>query len=133
MAPEAAIAGLAPAAPASHRRALWGLRIVLALLALGNLFGIIFGLTQREAIFSEFPRLNSALWPIYLACPVAGLAGVAATWAFRRWGFWLLMALGGVILAIELYAMGWGIHVSRLFVSMALLILCARPLWGRFS
>ena len=125
-------AGGGTARAAAPRVPLWGLRIVLALLAAGNVFGLFFGLTQREALFAEFPRFDSALWPIYLSCPVAGLIAIAATWRLRTWGFWLLMALGGVVLGIELYVMGWGIHVSRIFVVTALLILCAKPLWGSF-
>ncbi len=117
---------------ATGQRAPWGLRIVLVLLAAGNLFGLWFGLTHRDEVFQLFPRLNSAIWPVYLACPVAGLAGILAMFLWRRWGFWLMMGLGAVVLAIELYAMGWGIHVARIFVVTALLTVCVRPVWGRF-
>ena len=120
------------AAPSAPVRSPWPLRIVLALLAAGNIFGFFFGLTRRDAVVAEFPRLGTWIWPVYLACPLAGLIAIVATFQWRRRGFWLLIVLGGVVLAIELYAMGWGIHVSRIFVATVLLFLCARPVWGRF-
>ncbi|HEY3176400.1 MAG TPA: hypothetical protein VGK94_11655 [Candidatus Polarisedimenticolia bacterium] len=57
---------------------------------------------------------------------------ILAMWSWRRWGFWLAMAGSMLVLAIELYTMGFEPHVARVPITMGLLAFLVRPVWSRF-
>jgi hypothetical protein len=109
-----------------------GLAVMLILLALANTFGGIFGLTHRAEIFSEFPRFTPALWNVYILCPLVGITAMAAMWYWRKWGFWLACVGAAIVFGIELYAMGLGLHLSRIVLAMGLIIFFMRPVWRQF-
>lgn len=123
---------LADTSPHEHRRAV-GLKVVLVILALANVFGFIYGATHRQEFFSAFPRFTPLLWAVYLLCPPAALISFAAMWFWRKWGFWLACALGLIVFAIEAYALGIGWHLARIVLSIGLLAFFARQAWNRFA
>ncbi len=124
---------LTPAAGSIARRPL-GLTVIIVLLALANTFGGIYGLTHRLDFFSQFPRLTSPLWNVYLLCPFIGITAMIAMWFWRRWGFWLACLGAAVVFAIELYVMGPAVgKIYRVPLSLALLIFFIRPVWNQFK
>lgn len=108
------------------------LRLLLCVLALANAYGLFLGLTRRPELTALFPRLDS-LWPVYLACPVMTLVALAAIWLWRKWGVWLAVSTGFLVLAIELYACGPAPHVFRVPVAIALLAITVRSQWAYFD
>ncbi len=106
------------------------LRALVGLLALANVYGIWLGTTHRSELVETYPRL-AAVWPAYLACPVVSLVALAAVWRMRRWGVWLALFAGAVVMGIELYACGPAPHTLRVPVAMMLLLFAVRPLWAR--
>ncbi len=96
------------------------LRGFIAVLAAMTLFGLRLGITKRAELVAQFPGLGP-VFPLYVAAPALSLAGLAALWLRRRWGLWLCLALGAVVLGIELVAMGPMPHVARVPASMVLL------------
>jgi len=122
---------LADASPHSNRRQV-GLKVVLVILALANVFGFIYGATHRQEFFSAFPRFTPLLWTVYLLCPPAAILSFAAMWFRRKWGFWLACALGLIVFAIETYALGSGWHLARIVLSIGLLAFFTRKAWNGF-
>lgn len=96
------------------------LRGFVALLVAMTLFGLRFGIARRAELVAQFPGLGP-VFPLYVAAPALSLAGLAALWLRRRWGLWLCLAMGAVVLGIELVAMGPRPHVWRVPASMAVL------------
>ena len=96
------------------------LRLVILLLAAANIVGLYLGLTQRAMLISMCLRLSD-VWPIYLASPVATLLGLGGLWSQRRWGAWLCIGMGIVVLGLELYGCGPAAHVMRIPLALAVL------------
>lgn len=107
------------------------LRVTLGLLFLANLFGLVLGLTRKAELLTLLPGLEP-VWPLYLACPVLSLVALGAMWQWRRWGLWLALAVGVMVLAIEVGTGGWAPHVFRVPIAMALLAFAAKTQWSRF-
>jgi hypothetical protein len=105
---------------------------VLIVLASANLFGLYLGLTHRQEFFTRFPRFTPELWAVYLLCPPGALVGLAALWFWKKWGLWLVLVVGGIVLAVELYALPFGWHLARIVASMALVSYFAHRSWQRF-
>lgn len=95
-------------------------RAVVLLLAAANVFGLYLGLTQRAMLLGMCSRLEN-VWSFYLASPIVTLIGLAALWGHRRWGAWLSIGMGFVVLALELYGCGPQSHVLRIPLATALL------------
>lgn len=108
------------------------LRLLLCVLALANAYGLFLGLTRRPELTALFPRLD-LLWPVYLSCPVVTLLALAAIWLWRKWGVWLAVSTGILVMAIELFACGPAPHVFRVPVAIALLAIAVRSQWGAFD
>lgn len=113
---------------ASSPRRVLALRAVLLLLALANAYGLWLGLTHRAELVGRYPGLVP-WWPVYLACPVVSLVSLAAIAMRRRWGFWLALAVGLVVLAIEGSVAESKLHLVRVPVAMLVLTLAVRANW----
>jgi len=57
-----------------------GLAIVLIVVALANVFGLIYGLTHREKFFIQFPRFTMELWTVYLLSAPGAIIALTAMW-----------------------------------------------------
>lgn len=110
-----------------------GLVVILALLAVGNLYGLTWGLTRAAALQGAYPRLAPPLWYLYLLCPVAGLASIVAVFRWRRWGLHALVALSILVFLIETYALGFGLHLARIPVALGLVLGFAWPVRRAFA
>jgi len=109
-----------------------GLAAILIIVAAFNVFGLIFGLTHREDFFTQFPRFTPELWAVYLLCPPVGIVALTALWFWRKWGLWLAYFGAALVFSIELYALPFGWHLARIFVSVGLITFFARRSWQRF-
>lgn len=101
---------------------------VLGLLAAANVFGLWLGVTQRAALIGQWPRLE-ALWPFYLACPMASLGGLWALWLRQKTGFWICLGVAVLACGIELHACGPALHTLRIPVATLLLAAAVWPVW----
>ncbi len=110
-----------------------GLAIVLIVVALANVFGLIYGLTHREEFFTQFPRFTMELWTAYLLSAPGAIIALTAMWFWRKWGLWLAYVVGALVFGIELYALPFGWHLVRIIVSVGLITFFARRVWQRFS
>ena len=70
---------------------------------------------------------------LYLACPVAGLVASAGVLRWKRWGLYVVVAMSVVVFVIELYALGFGIHLARLPVALGLVLGFAWPVRRTFQ
>jgi hypothetical protein len=119
-----------PAGGAGARRPV-ALSALLALLALGSLFGFVKAVTARDELLALYPRLRP-LWIPYLCIPALNLWSVVAMWRWRRWGFGLACATAAIAMAIEFSTMGPALHVWRVPLAFALLAALVRREWRRF-
>jgi hypothetical protein len=95
-------------------------RVVVALLFVANGFGVFLALARREELLAQYPGID-AWWPIYAACPFVSLAALVLAWRKRRIGVLVALAVGVLVLGIELRVSGFAIHVARLPIAMGAL------------
>jgi hypothetical protein len=104
----------------------------VVLMVLGNVFGLGVALVTPERLRGPHPLLGDVWW-LYLACPPLALAGLWGVWSWQRWGVALLVLSGVLAFAIELWAVGVGLRLSRIPVSLLWLVLAIWPVWKHFK
>lgn len=89
-------------APGSAR--LWAaLRFLLVVTALANLAGLAKCILYRKELLAGLPRLTPALLTALTFLPALALVAAALLWFRRRVGLWLIVALGVVSIAADLW------------------------------
>ncbi len=99
-------------------------------LAAANLFGLWLGLARGAELRARFPGLGQVWW-LYVACPAVTLVGLWLIWSWRRAGLWIVLAVAGLVIAIEGWAIGPGAHLVRVPVAAGLLLWAVWPVRGR--
>jgi len=102
------------------------LTILLAVLLLMNVAGLGRGLTAREQILQEIPRLTPTLFALWLAAPPLTILGILGLWNLRRWGLYLI-GLGWVIAVVVDTLVGATPHAILATGLMWLVVLFVRP------
>lgn len=118
-----------PSAPGSPARRPIQLTILLAVLLLMNAAGLVRGLTAREQILQEIPRLTPALFTLWLAAPPLTILGILGLWNLRRWGLYLI-GLGWVLAIVVDMLVGATNHAILATGLMWLVVLFVRPVRG---
>lgn len=115
----------APAAEVPARRPPQ-LSILLAVIFALNVLGMIKGLTGREQLMRDIPRLTPALFSVWLLAPPLAIAGALGLWKLRRWGLYLL-GLGWVVAVVVDVIVGATNHAFLATGIMWLVVLFVRP------
>lgn len=89
-------------APGTAR--IWtALRVLLVVTALANLAGLTKCIFYRDELLAGLPRLTPALLNALTALPALALVAVALLWFRRRVGLWMIVVLGVVSIAADLW------------------------------
>lgn len=114
----------------------WGeggfFKAFLAILLVGNLFGLWLGIWHKPELLLRSPKLEP-IWAIYFACPLLSIIAIFAMWRWRKWGLWCAILVGLVVFGIESYSNPFALHTFRVPLAMTLLLLSARAHWKRFK
>lgn len=104
--------------------------LVLALLSVA--IGLFKGLTLREELIAQHPRLEPPMFWIYFAAIPLNLISIGGLWRMRRWGFHLGLFLAAAVMAID-FAVGmpWQ-HPLAVAVMGVLLLAAVLPRWASF-
>lgn len=107
------------------------LLVYLVLATLGAAVGMFKGLTMREEMIAQYPRLAPPVFWIYFATLPLQLLAIAGLWQLRRWAVHLSLALAVAVIAIDLrVGIPWQ-HAATVAAMAAFLLAAAGLSWKR--
>ena len=108
-------------------------RAALGLIIAANVVGLTALLLSAETLRSVYPDLRSWMVPLLAVLALTSVVACVALWRWRRWGFALLGAAYGVMLAVNLSFSAPPMHTA--LGPLGLLILGAAwwPVRHRFA
>lgn len=108
-----------------------GARVLLVALAIGCLLSFWSLNHHTDDYRLRYPLFVPWLWNLYLTFYLAGVFASFTVWNWRKWGVWLLIAMGVAMLFTEIYAMGFTFHSLRIPVVLAGVWFGLQPVWRR--
>jgi hypothetical protein len=102
------------------------LTVLLLAVAAFNVYTARRGMALRAELLAAYPRLNPALFGVWLLAPAVTIAGCAGLWFMRRWGLWLVTAAWAMAMAVDLWA-GITFHALIATAAMWLVVIAVRP------
>ena len=105
--------------------------VAVSLLAAG--VGFFKGLTMKDELIAQHPRLEPPMFWIYFAVIPLTIVGAVGLWMLLRWGFYLKLALTAVVIGIDLWVgMEWQ-HPATVAAMGGVLLAVTLPYWSRLS
>lgn len=118
--------------PASARRPLC-LTAFCVLAWISALVGCFKGLTMKDQLIAQCPRLEPPVFWIYFAIVPLIAVGAIGLWRMARWGFWLTLALALATIGFDLWVGMEAAHLAGVGTLLALLLASVLPRWKRLA
>lgn len=96
-------------------------RILLLVLIAGNTAGAYRLFTERAAFLDQFPKLSETSYQYFRFLPLVNIIGLLGMWFWRRWGAWLAVAGGIVVIGCDIWLGIW-YHLSVAIPSLLILL-----------
>lgn len=109
-----------------------GLKIVLLLLLIGNIFGFVMLQRDKQNMQRKYPRLTgSVMWTVHVI-QIANIISIVGTWLFYSWAVWLGLSLAIIVLVLDVYIKLW-YHTVVVVVTTAIAGSLIYIDWSNFS
>jgi hypothetical protein len=109
-----------------------GLKIMLLLLLLGNIFGFVTLQRDRKNMQNKYPRMtDSILWGIH-AIQIANILAIAGAWLLFSWAIWLGLALALIVILLDVYIKLW-YHIAVVVATTTITGYLAYLEWALFN
>jgi hypothetical protein len=93
-----------------------GLKIMLLLLLVGNIFGFITLQRDKQNMQTKYPRLtNPMLWVIHVI-QAANVLAIIGTWQLGSWAVGLGLALALLVILLDVYIKLW-YHIGVVIIT----------------
>jgi hypothetical protein len=93
-----------------------GLKIMLLLLLLGNLFGFITLQRDKQNMQTKYPRLTNPVLRGIHVIQFANILAIIGTWQLGSWAVWLSLVLAVLVILLDVYIKLW-YHIGVVIIT----------------